>query len=224
MKGKLLVFEGIDASGKATQCRLLEEFLSQRGVDLRHVSFPDYQSASSGPAQMYLNGEIRQDPAEINPYAASSLFAADRYISYMRDWKADYDAGRTILCDRYTTSNITHQMEKLPRGEWDGFIDWLCGFEYGLLTLPKPDMVFYLDIPAQVSQSLLERRYSGNNDKKDFHERDAAYLARCRQAALYAAPKLGWKVLRCCEEGPPAQPLPIQDVAELVRQAVESFL
>ena len=94
-------------------------------------------------------------------------------------------------------------MTKLPKADWDGYLQWLDDFEYGKLGVPKPDLVVFLDMPVDVSQTLLQQRYCGDNSKKDVHERDTAYLAACHEAAEYAAKKCGWRTVQCSENGSP---------------------
>jgi Thymidylate kinase len=203
MTGKLIAMEGLDGSGKATQTALLCEALSKMGVNLRRVSFPDYSEPSSVLAKMYLNGEFGTDPNAVNAYAASSFYAVDRYASYMRYWRGAYQDGALIVADRYSTSNIVFQLSKLPRARWDDFIRWVEDYEYGKLGLPRPDVTVYLDMPQEVSQKLLTRRYHGDEEKKDIHENNAAYLGACRESAAYAAGRLGWKIVRCAEGNAP---------------------
>ena len=92
-------------------------------------------------------------------------------------------------------------MSKLPKEEWNSFIDWLNDFEYEKLGIPKPDLVIYLDVEPEVSQKLMEKRYGGDNSKKDLHEKNLRFLLDCRKSAVYAAKKCGWKVINCCENG-----------------------
>lgn len=203
MNGRLITIEGLDGSGKATQTSLLCKSLEEKGISYRCVSFPDYDSPSSALVKMYLNGEFGPHPDDVNPYAASSFFAVDRFASYRGRWRADYQNGTAIIADRYTTSNIVFQLAKLPRREWEAFVAWIQDYEYGKLELPRPDLTIYLDMPPEVSQKLLNERYHGDSSKKDIHESDEAYLAACRESAVYAARTLGWKVVPCAENGEP---------------------
>lgn len=205
MAGKLLVVEGLDGCGKTTQVARLRAFLEQSGAPLRQIKLPDYEDPSSTLVTMYLNGEFGRDPGDVNAYAASAFYAVDRFASFTRHWKADYDAGKLILADRYTTSNALYQMVKLPRAEWDGYLAWLRDFEYGKLGIPEPDQVFYLDMPVEVSQRLLSNRYAGDEQKKDMHERDIRYLQACREAALYACEKLRFCRIECARMGEPLE-------------------
>lgn len=217
----LIVLEGLDGSGKGTQTALLAEALVKQGHALRQVTFPDYDSPSSALVQMYLKGEFGSNPEDVNAYAASAFYAVDRFASFRRDWKTDYDRGSVILCDRYTTSNMVYQMGKVPREEWDQYLCWMEDFEYGKLGLPRPDLVLYLDMPVEVSQKLLLQRYHGDSGKKDIHESHLEFLRSCGECARYAGEKLHWKVIPCSKEG---EPLPVEEIHQAVLEAVMRVL
>ena len=176
----LVVLEGLDGSGKGTQTGLLRQGLEDRGIPVRQVTFPDYQSPSSALVKMYLGGEFGTDPEDVNAWAASTFYAVDRYASYQKDWKKDYQAGTLILCDRYATSNLVYQMGKLPREQWGQYLAWVEDLEYGKLGIPRPDAVLYLDMPIEISQKLLLSRYQGDSGKKDIHESHLEFLRSCR--------------------------------------------
>ena len=217
MSGRLIVIEGLDGSGKSTQFELLYKRLSVGGRAIKKISFPDYGQPSSALVKMYLNGEFSSDPEAVNAYAASSFYAVDRYASYMRFWKIEYENGTDILAARYTTSNCIYQMTKLPKEEWDGYILWLEEFEYERLGLPRPDKVIFLDMPIEISQRLLSGRYGGDESKKDIHESDVGFLEKCRQAAIFSAEKCGWVIINCSKDGEPLARDVIND--ELMRAA-----
>ena len=217
----LIVLEGLDGSGKGTQTALLAEALVKQGRSLRQITFPDYDSPSSALVRMYLNGEFGTDPEDVNPYAASAFYAVDRFASFRKDWKKDYDQGSVILCDRYATSNMVYQMGKSPRKEWDRYLEWVEDFEYGKLGLPRPDLVLYLDMPVEVSQKLLLQRYHGDSGKKDIHESHLEFLRSCGECARYAGEKLHWKVVPCSMDG---QPLPVEEIHKSVLEQVEQAL
>lgn len=201
MAGKLIVVEGLDGSGKATQTQKLYEYFIDLNQQVLKITFPDYDSPASSLVKMYLNGELGDKPSDVNAYAASSFYAVDRVASYLKSWKKDYESGKTILCDRYATSNIIYQMSKMPQNQWDSFMDWQYDFEYDKLGLPAPNRVIYLDVEPEVSQKLMLKRYNGDESKKDLHEKNVDFLLSCRKSALYAADKLNWKVISCCENG-----------------------
>lgn len=210
MSGKLVVIEGLDGSGKATQTMLLYEALSKEMADVQPLSFPCYDDESSTLVRMYLGGEFGDKPDDVNGYAAAVFYAVDRYASYKKHWHKTYDAGAVFLANRYTTSNAVFQTSKLPRDQWDAYIDWLFDFEYHLMGIPAPDLVIYLDVSAEMGQQLMDKRYTGNEEKKDIHERDREYQRRSREAALYCAKKQGWTTV-CCD-GPDGM-RPQEDIA-----------
>lgn len=197
-KGKLIVIEGLDGSGKATQAQLLCTALEERGIKAQKVSFPDYESDSSALVKMYLKGDFGDKPGDVNAYAASSFYAVDRYASFKKNWGGFYENGGVIVADRYTTSNAIHQCSKLDAEQWDEYLEWLFHFEYELLGIPKPDTVIYLKVDPEISQKLMTGRYNGDESKKDIHEKDVEYLRRSREAAEYCCRKLGWKEIQCC--------------------------
>ncbi len=201
MSGKLIVIEGLDGSGKATQAQLLAKVLAERGENVREVSFPNYQSDSSALIRMYLAGQFGTDPNDVNAYAASAFYAVDRFAGFKQDWGSFYMNGGTVIADRYTTSNAIHQCAKLPRGEWDAYLQWLFRFEYELIGIPAPQAVFYLRVEPQISQRLMTGRYHGDESKKDIHESNPDYLSHAREAAEYCAGHLGWITVSCTREG-----------------------
>ena len=199
MNRKLIVLEGTDGSGKSTQFALLCRRLEEAGRPFHRIVFHQYQEPSSALVRMYLGGAFGARPADVNPYAASTFYAVDRYASYQKVWGENYRAGKLILADRYTTSNAVHQTGKLPEEAWEGFLHWLVDFEYQKLGLPEPDLVLYLDMPTQRAAELLRRREGELHTAGDIHETDTAYLCRCRQAALQAAELLGWVRVSCVD-------------------------
>ena len=157
MKGKLIVFEGTDGAGKATQTGLMAQRLEAEGVSFRKVNFPRYGSPFAAPVERYLQGQLGTRPGDVSAYAASTLYAIDRYASYKEEWSGFYQSGGVILADRYTTSNAVHQAAKLGPEERDEYLRWLFDLEYHRLELPEPDLVIYLDLPTEISAQLLRR-------------------------------------------------------------------
>ncbi len=200
-KGKLIVIDGLDGSGKATQAKALAASLVAVGVPVMQITFPQYDSDSSALVRMYLGGQFGDKPGDVNAYAASSFYAVDRYASYKTQWGDFYQNGGVVIADRYTTSNGVHQCSKLPREEWDAFLAWLFEYEFNLLGLPAPDAVIYLAVDPAISQKLMSERYQGDEAKKDLHEKDLDYLARSRAAAEYCAAHLDWQTVACAKDG-----------------------
>lgn len=218
MRGKLIVLEGTDGTGKTTQAQLMAQRLKREGVSFREVHFPRYGSPFAAPVERYLQGDLGKRPGDVSAYAASTLYAVDRYASYKQDWEADYAGGMLILAGRYTTSNAVHQASKLPEEERQEYLDWLFDLEYRRLALPEPDLVIYLDLPAEISAQLLRRRQEATHTKADIHEQDEAYLRACRESARDIAGRLGWRMVDCSRAGAARTPEDIhRELWELVR-------
>lgn len=208
-KGRLIILEGGDASGKATQTRQLEARLKEEGRLVRRVEFPDYDAPASVLVKMYLKGAFGKEAAAVNPYAASVFFAVDRYASYQMKWKAHYEAGGIVLSDRYTTSNMVHQAVKVEEAARADYIAWLADFEYEKMGLPRPDGVIFLDMDPAVSDRLLAARAKAE-ERTDIHEADLAYLHRCHEAYQAIAARFGWHRISCSAGGVPR---PAEEIA-----------
>jgi dTMP kinase len=202
MQGKLIIVEGGDGSGKATQAALLQKHLLLSGRRVRKVEFPNYQSASSALIKMYLNGEFGSDPSAVNPYAASTFYAVDRYASFKKDWEAFYQDEGIIVADRYTTSNMVHQAVKIMETKArEAYLTWLWDLEFGKFGLPVPDCVLFLDMPPVYSQQLLhDRPVKSGEVTADIHEQDGQYLADCYHNAKAIANRYDWKIVPCVDE------------------------
>ena len=221
-KGKLLVLEAGDGSGKATQTKMLRERLVAESRCVRQVEFPDYASPSSALVRMYLGGDFGERASEVNAYAASAFFAVDRYASFQTKWRADLEAGEIVLADRYTTANMVHQAVKLEEAaEREAFLAWLEDFEYEKLALPRPDLVLFLDMDPAVSRRLIAARTAASGAARDIHERDEDYLVRCHRASVNLAARCGWQRIRCSEAG---EPLSREAVHEKIYEAVRRIL
>lgn len=217
MQGRLIIMEGVDGSGKSTQYRYLRERLERERADFRCVAFPRYDQPSSVFVREYLAGVFGEKPGDVNPYAASTFYTLDRFASFRTDWGAYYRAGGTVLCDRYTTSNACHQGGKLRDAERTAFLDWLSGFEYGLMGLPEPDLVLYLDVDIGTARRQIEARSA----LSDIHERDLDYLSACLEAGEYAAAHYGWNVIRCVRDGVMRT---MEDIHEEIYAAVREII
>lgn len=204
MKGKLIVIEGTDSSGKNTQSERLYQRLLKEEYNVMKVEYPNYSSDSSALIKMYLNGDFGKNPEDVNPYVASTFFATDRFASFKTVWKDFYDRGGIVIADRYTTSNMVHQASKIEdREERIQFLDWLWDFEFVKFSLPVPDHVFFLDMPVSVSRKLMENRnnkFTGEKEK-DIHERDEVHLEKSYNNACNVAEKYDWIRINCVENG-----------------------
>lgn len=191
-RGKLIVIEGTDGSGKGTQVKLLVERLIKEGYKTATVAFPQYGKKSSGPIEEYLNGKYGR-PDEVSPYAASLFYAIDRF-DFSKEIQARLNEGYIFILDRYVDSNAGHQGGKIknPR-EREKFIEWLYDIEYRILEIPKPDLVIILHVPARIGQKLVaqkqQRLYLDGRKKRDGHEADLDHLKNAEASYLWLAKK-----------------------------------
>lgn len=214
--GKLVVIEGSDGSGKATQTKKLYERLLDLEVNVRRVTFPNYESESSALIKMYLRGDFGGDAEEINPYAAATFYAVDRFAGF-NEWKDFYDNGGLVLSDRYVGSNMAYQAAKLKKkSEHAEFMTWLEDLEYKRLKLPRPDLTIFLDMPPAISAIL--RRERG---REDIHERDAEYMTNTYNAYKEIAQKFGWRIVECADKNFARS---VTDIHENVLALVEELL
>lgn len=200
-RGKLIVIDGGDGSGKTTQSALLISYLSSQGVAVKGFDFPRYYSSFHGKfAGRFLAGEFGSD---VSPYLASLAYALDR-ASAKEEMDQFLSHGGIIVSNRYATSNMAHQGARLPEGKRDEFLDWIDELEYKIHKIPREDIVIYLHVPWQVGMELTkkkgERAYLGN--KQDILEADL--LHRQEAEAMYlslAKKRKNWVVIECVEEG-----------------------
>lgn len=200
MKGKFIVIEGTDGSGKKTQAKILCEKLNEAGINCIVQSFPNYDSPACTPVKMYLNGEFG-DIGCLDAYQANSLYAVDRLCTMM-GLKDHIENGGSIVFDRYVESTMLHQAALIEnQEERDKFLDYVNDFEFGKLKLPKPDLVIFLDVPVEVSKKLADSRgeYKSGN-KKDILEQNISHLTKAYNSGKYVANKYGWTQISCLNE------------------------
>ena len=204
MKGKLIVVDGIDGSGKATQTAFLAKRLRKEGYKVKTIDFPRYYDNFFGKLiGEYLSGKFG-DFITVDPRIASVLYASDRFESskQIRKW---IDDGYIVISDRYFSANQIHQggkIRSLP--ERKKFLKWLDRMEYGVFKLPKPDLVIYLDVPFEVSKKWLENKILKRSKKytrgrKDVAEDNLLHLRDSRRSALYLWKSNNtWRKITCC--------------------------
>ncbi|NMA01897.1 MAG: deoxynucleoside kinase [Clostridia bacterium] len=203
-RGKLIVIEGIDGSGKETQTSRLYERLIQENQKVLKIQFPRYHKESAALIKMYLNGSFGSEVDSVNPFIASTFYAVDRYASFKEEWEDFYKQGGIVISDRYTTSNMIHQMAKISGAvEREKYLNWLWNFEFELFELPIPDLVIFLDMPPQYGSKLISNRsnkFSGEMEK-DIHEKNQHYLLEAYQSACFVAEKYNWQRIYCVDKG-----------------------
>ena len=202
MKGLIISIEGTDGAGKHTQQQLLFNDLKDLGYDVVDQAFPNYDSDSSAPVKMYLAGEFGQSANSLNAYQASVLYAVDRMCTYKKSLESHYNDGKIILFDRYVQSNFIHQCSKIDDMEDKlKFIAWEENLEYDTLGLPKPDLIFFIEMPVEKSLELARARAEyKTGDSKDIHEEDTTHMTKSYNNGLSLAKQLGWKIIHCVDK------------------------
>ena len=198
--GKLIVIEGTDSSGKETQTKRLFEKLEEKGLKVKKISFPNYDSPACEPVKMYLAGAFGEDAMKVNPYPVSTMYAIDRYASFKTDWEKFYNEDGIIVTDRYVTSNMVHQASKIrDLDEKKQSLNWLEDLEYEKMGIPRPDLVIFLNMPTEMAVRLMAERKNKitGEEKKDIHERDKEYLKESHANACKIANIYNWKEIKC---------------------------
>lgn len=185
-KGKLIILEGTDGSGKTTQLNLLINKLKKENIKFKTFDFPQYSKESSYFIKKYLNGEYG-NWNDVGPYKTSIFYALDRFDvgNQIKNWLND---GYLIISNRYTASNLSHQGSKIKsKISRHKFFEWILNFEYNILNIPKPDLNLVLYMSAEIAQKLVDkkgsREYIGGI-KRDIHEADLKYLKNTEKIYL----------------------------------------
>lgn len=193
-KGKLIVIDGADGSGKTTQTNLLIKALKDQGQKVKSIDFPRYSSSFYGEVVgRYLRGEFGK-PKKVNPYLASLAYALDRLTArkQMIEW---LEKGNTVIANRYTTSSLAHQAARLPLKKRKKFLDWLYEMEYKKHKIPKEDLVIFLNVPVAIAQKLLKKK------KKDLADEDIKHQKEALKMYLYLAKKFKhWEKIDCVNQ------------------------
>lgn len=202
MKGIIFAIEGTDGAGKHTQQQLLLSALKEKGYNVFDQSFPNYDSGSAAPVKMYLSGEFGESANCLDAYQASLLYAVDRLCTYKKDIEKHYENGEIILFDRYVQSNFIHQCSKIDDiNKKLEFIKWEEELEYDTCKLPRPDVVFFIEMPIEKSLELARARAEyKTGESKDIHEEDSSYMKKSYDNGLTLAKKLGWNIIHCVDE------------------------
>lgn len=197
-KGKLIVMEGAcDGIGKTTQFELLLKKFKDSGVSVTSHHFPSYETSEANSVTKYLNGDFGE-PKDLSPYFINSLYAHDRAVTWYRSLKKEFDSGKTILLDRYTTSSLIYQSALIEsKEEKESFLEYVIDFEYNKLGIKKPDKVIFLYAPFDMVSELRQKRNKKENLKEDIHESNLEFMKKVYENALFVAEYLNWDVIRC---------------------------
>lgn len=202
-KGKLIVVEGTDGSGKSTQIEELVRYFKDNGVDFRSFDFPQYEKTFFGAfVAGFLNGEFGH-AREINPYFASIPYAGDRWQS-KDDLYKELEEDKIVICDRYASSTSAYQAVKLEIKDREKFLSWLDDLEYKVFGIPREDLVIYLYVPLRIAQNLMSRRKKKaylNGKDKDQHEENLGYLRKVEKMyEKLSSQRKNWVKINCVDK------------------------
>lgn len=225
MPGKLIVIDGTDGCGKATQTKILIERLRSEGYLAETLDFPQYYNNQFGNiVGCFLRGDFG-DPTQTSPYLSSILFAADRFES-SKKIKRWLTKEKIVILDRYVSANQIHQGGKIvDESKREIFLKWLDKIEHGVFGIPRPDIIIHLDVPPQHSQLLLElkpRRDYISGQGKDAHESNLDFQVQSHEQSLHIVSQMNnWVRIICKKDG---QLLPIPAIHEKIWAAIKDML
>lgn len=220
MRGKLIVIEGTDCSGKETQAKLLIEHLKERGMQVEIFSFPNYDSPTGkiigGPflgKATICDGWFKEGAVEVEPKVAALYYAADRRYNLPKI-EEKLNRGISLILDRYVYSNMAHQAGKIEdMNERMNMYAWLDILEFKLLESPKPDIALFLHMPSEFAKQLKQSR----DEVPDQLESDEDYLKKAENAYIELASVYKWKTIECVEND---RIKTIEEIGKEVLQAV----
>lgn len=201
-KGKLVVIDGTDGSGKGTQTELLLKYLDQHEIPNKYIDFPRYYTSFHGKmVGRYLAGEFGSLESA-SPYLSSLFYAMDRLTA--RDEIVDWlEEGNTVIANRYTTSSMAFQTARVEKDKQEEFLRWLYSMEYKEHKLPKEDLVIFLYVPVEMSQKLIEKkekREYTKGKKKDVYEANVEYQKNVLKLYMELAKRYKhWEVIECVD-------------------------
>lgn len=198
-RGKLIVLEGIDGSGKRTQIEMLARALEARGIACGRVSFPRYEGFFGKMVAQFLNGQFGP-LAAVDPHFSALLYAGDRLES-KPEMEAALAAGKILLADRYIGSNLAHQGARVPARKRAAFLHWLKQLEYEVYGLPREDLVIYLRVPAAQAQRLVGKKAARQYTvrKRDLQEANLSHLQQASAVYDRLARQPNWFRLDCVD-------------------------
>ncbi len=222
-RGKFIVIDGTDGSGKATQVKILAEQLKKSGYKIVIVDFPQYNQKSAGMVEEYLSGKYGS-VENVNPYQASVFYAVDRFDASFKIGQ-QLAEGKIVLSNRYVSANMGHQGSKFTsKIKRKRYFKWLYDFEYNLFKIPKPDLSLILHVEPEISQKLCTKRNKKEwiGKKRDIHEENLNHLKKAEKVYLEIADTFPcFKLIKCTENN---SILSKKEISEKILKEVKKIL
>lgn len=225
-KGILIVIDGADGCGKATQTKRLVECIEKSGRRVAQTDFPRYETNFFGKLIGICQNHPSLDFSKVDPKLASILYAADRFESSLqiKEWLA---AGVIVITDRYVSANQLHQGGKIKdEQERQNFLQYLEKMEYGLFGIPRPDKIIYLDVPHTISLKLMAEKSASDkkaysNNAMDMVEKDDEYQLNARESGIKMLEDNSWTRIQCSNDG--ITMLSVEEIGKMVFEECEKF-
>jgi dTMP kinase len=222
-RGKFIVLEGIDGSGKRTQLDMLARAFASRNVAFAQISFPRYDGFFGKLAARYLNGEFGSLEA-VDPHFSALLYAGDRFEA-KPSIESDLASGQTLIADRYIGSNLAHQGARVPRDKRPEFLQWLRQLEYQVYALPAEDLVIYLRVPPAEAHRLIGEKGARTYTKlqRDIQESNLAHLETTSEVYDQLAQRPNWLRIECYDSAAKALRAP-ESIHQEILAAVQAHV
>jgi len=197
-KGKLIVLEGsCDGIGKSTQYQKLYDRLVSDGYEVIRHHFPSYNTPQGSGVESYLRGDFG-NISDLSPCFINSLYAHDRAVTWYSILKKEYEAGKVILLDRYTTSSLIYQTANIDSIEKrQEIVDYLADFEYHKLLIAEPDLVIFLTMPFDLATKLRNLRKQNDGIINDIHESNLNFMRKVYENSHFIANHFGFEQVDC---------------------------
>lgn len=203
--GLFITFEGIDGSGKSTQCRLLAEALRENGLDVVLTREPGGSAGAEEIRHLVLEG----DPDRWSAETELLLFMAARRDHLERTIEPALAAGKVVVCDRFADS--TRMYQGLSRGDLRAAVDEM----HKLMIGREPDLTLLIDMDPAIGLA----RAKGRQGKEERFEDFGVALQEKMRAGFLALAKEFAARFRVVDGARPAA-----DVAKDVRALVDTAL
>jgi len=222
-KGKLIVIDGTDGSGKATQTDLLIKRLKKAGHKVAVKDFPRYGKESAYFVEQYLNGKYGT-ARKLGPYLPSYFYALDRFEA-SGELKKQLELGYIVVSNRYVTASMGHQGGKIrTEKKRKQFFKWLTYLEFNIFGIPEPDLTLILHMPSRLAQKLVDRKGHRNyigGKKRDLHEKDITHMRAAEKTYLQMSKLFGYPLIKSVAQNKIKTPA---EISEQIWKEVQKIL
>ncbi len=216
MSGKLLVFDGIDGSGKTTQIDLLGKYLTEKDMPYEIISFPQYgKNEYSKQINDYLEGKLGR-LKEVDPYVIAKVYASDRLTAkdLINGW---LKSGKLVIANRYVSASIAHLGANLKAGKLEEFTRWINQLEYQTNGMPKPNLNILLKVLPEIGQ-----QNALKDHQVDIHEKSLEHEQKAAQIYFeLSQAEENWVVVDCMENGKMKDK---DEIGQLIVEILETLL